>query len=244
MKRRTYLGLASAGGLSATAGCLETLGLGSSATVLDAPEKRGDPSHPIHGEEIPSFSVTDVLSGETVSNETFEGERTQLYTFVYTNCPDGTCPALLQRLYTPSQAIREAGHESDAAFVPITFDPRRDTPEAIADHVEAFNIDPDSEMWYFLRPSPQEAAYELVFDDFGLPIKEQRPGEDDGHDGHQHSNETVPGSNESDVSDYTFTHFALILLVNDRGVVERSYPRATRFSPETIQEDMLAVIEG
>lgn len=267
MKRRTYLGLGAAGGLSVTAGCLGTLGLdgssrgdnpsggdgssgpdSSSETVLAAPENRGDPIHPIYGETIPSFSVTDALSGETVTNETFEGNRTQLYTFVYTNCPDGVCPALLQRLYTPSKGIREAGYESEAAYIPITFDPRRDTPDVIQEYVQRYNIDPDAESWHFLRPESQDAAYDLVFDTFGLPIEETQPDETE-DDGTQDDDGSNAGSNESEGttdadSEYYFTHYALILLVNDQGIVERSYPNATGVSPQTIEEDMLAVIEG
>lgn len=241
MKRRTYLGAGGLGALSALAGCLDTLGAtdggdeGADEAVLGPPEQDLSASiHPTYGDEIPSYSVPDALSGETVSDTDFRGERAQLYTFVYTNCLMGACPALVQRLVTVNLAVREAGYRDAAAFAPFTFDPRRDTPEVLRSYVDDFNIDPAAEDWYFLRPETQDEAYDLIMgeeDGFGLPIEEKD------------ADELTDEGTETDL-EYGFTHYALILLVNDRGIVERSYPNATGVQPSRIEEDMLAVLEG
>ena len=287
MQRRTCLRVGGVGALAGLAGCLDALdaiGLGaSSETILDEPsESRGDPIHPIHGDELPAFSVPDGITGETVTNEDFLDERAQLYTFVFTNCPDGACPALLQRLVSASHTAVDEGYEDDVAFVPITFDPERDTPEVLEAYTDAFGIDPTHPGWHFLRPETETEAAQLVNDDFGLPIERVDPeeadhdhgddsdhddddehdhhGDDDEHDHHDHGDEDDQsedaGNGEDDGDDdpieppdpdeieYTFTHFNLILLVNERGIVERSYPQATTVSQREIEADMLTVLEG
>ena len=294
MQRRTCLRVGGVGALAGLAGCLDTLdaiGLGaSSETILDEPsESRGDPIHPIHGDELPAFSVPDGITGEMVTNEDFLDERVQLYTFVFTNCPDGACPALLQRLVSASHTAVDEGYEDDVAFVPITFDPERDTPEVLEAYTDAFGIDPTNPGWHFLRPETATEAEALVNDDFGLPIERVDPEEvdhdhgdgddhdddggddhddddgddhhdddgddhhdddgddhhDDGEDDHHNDGEDDPiEPPDPDEIEYTFTHFNLILLVNDRGIVERSYPQATTVSQREIEEDMLTVLEG
>lgn len=252
MKRRTYLGAGVVGTLSAVAGCLDSLGAipGADGTtsdddgpppsddaVLGPPEiDLGPSSHPSYGDEVPSYSVPDALSGDVVSDEDFRGERAQLYTFVYTNCLMGACPALVQYLVTVNDAVRDAGYRDEAAFVPFTFDPKRDTPKVLRDYMSERGVDPSADDWFFLRPETQEAAHELLFLEqggpFGLPI-EQAPAE-----------EIAPEGMDPDV-EYGFTHFVFAMLVNKDGFVERAYPNATsRYTPADIEDDMLAVIEG
>lgn len=252
MKRRTYLGASGLGGLSALSGCLDSIPSvtgddpasadrpePADGAVLLPPDREHDlsaSSHPTYGDEIPSYSVPDALSGETVSDEDFRSERVQLYTFVYTNCIMGACPALLQYLVEINDGVRDAGYRDEAAFAPFTFDPKRDTPDVLRTYLTDRNVDPSADDWYFLRPESQEAAHELLFEQqggpFGLPIK-QKPAE-----------ELAAEGTDPDV-EYGFTHFVFVLLVNENGIVERSYPGATeRSTPMKIEDDMLAVLEG
>ncbi|WP_290810540.1 SCO family protein [Halovivax sp.] len=270
MNRRAYLGAAGAAGLTAVAGCLDGIGgLGrgdDGDTVLGAPsEPRGRPTHPIHGDELPSFEVPDPIRDEVITDERFRDERAVVATFVFTNCPDGACPALLQRLVHVREALREVGREDDAAFLAFTFDPERDTADVLADHADAFGIDPTDDDWYFLRPETPERAEQVVMEDFGLPIERVDPdeldhehdhgddgddgGEDDHDDDHEHGDDDDDGhegdgDEGDDDHEYTFTHYNLILLANDRGVVERAYPEATAVPPSEIEADALAVLEG
>ncbi|WP_254863032.1 SCO family protein [Halovivax gelatinilyticus] len=258
MDRRKYLATAGATGLVAAAGCLDVLGRGGDTVLGEPSDSRGDPSHPIHGTELPSFAVPDPIRDEQITDERFRDERSIVATFIFTKCPDGACPALLQRLVHVRAAVHEAGHEDDVAFLVFTFDPERDTADVLADHAEAFGIDPTADDWFFLRPETPDRAEQVVLEDFGLPIERVDLDEDDhDHDdgaSHDHGDEddahddgTAPGGLESpnvDDLEYTFTHFNLILLANEQGVVERAYPSATSVSVSDIEADTLEVLEG
>lgn len=272
MKRRTYLGAGTVGALSAIAGCLDTPGMSESndgtdpsdeappasdeappasdEAVLGPPETDLSASiHPTYGDEVPDFAFPDPFSGERISDDNFRGERVQLYTFYYTNCPDGICPALLRSLGTVNLSVRDEGHQDAAAFVPITFDPNRDTKNVIVRQAEKLNIDPETDDWFFLRPETWSAVENtLIAEDggFGLPLT---PGMGDESHGHGEGEDNESSNNESgswtppNDGDYTFPHFAFILLVNRQGIVERSYPNAHNVQPTRIEEDMLAVLE-
>ncbi|WP_247004920.1 SCO family protein [Halosolutus gelatinilyticus] len=291
MERRTYLRSIGAAGVAGLAGCLgDAFGVGSDETVLDPPEEnRGDPSHSVHGEEFPSFSLPDPLTGETVSLEDFVGERAFLMTYFFTSCPNGACPALLLRLRRVQEDAAQRGYEDDVGLLAMTFDPDRDTPEAIEQYAHEQGVDLEAGNWHFLRPESNEAAKQLLEEDFGMPIKqveelpassdgaktdssEESNSGDEGHgdhagnesDGEHAGNESHEGQagNEShednagnetdhqthDHGEYTFTHYNLIMLVNEDGIVERAYPNAfddrEAVSVETIVEDTRRVVEG
>jgi len=257
MDRRTYVQAASAAGLASVAGCLGgVLQSGADGTVLGPPElDLSESSHPTYGDELPSFSVPDAFADETVTDEQFRGEQAMLLTFFFTSCPDGLCPALLQMLNAAAQDAQAEGYEDDAAFVGITFDPEYDTPEVLETEADNVGFDPTADNWHVLRPEDNDAAYELVAEDFGVPIHledhdhgddghddhEEHDGhaseEDDGHDGEHEADGDEPGPTDG-------THFYIILLVNQDGIVERSYPGATDRSASEIIEDLRTVVEG
>lgn len=266
MDRRTCLRSIGAAGAGLTAGCLETVpGMGSGGdgdTVLDPPEeRRGDPSHPIHGEPFPSFELPDPLADDLVSSTQFEGERSILMTFFFTSCPDGACPALLQKLRRAQADAAERGYGDDVAFLAMTFDPDRDTPDAIDEYAGEMNVDLEAGNWHFLRPEDNEAAKSLLDEEFGVPIERVESDEagdagsedndsdahghgdeENGSKGHDHDGEQND-SEGHDHGEYTFTHFNLIFLANDRGIVERAYPGATQEPTETILGDLRTVVE-
>ncbi|TKX55412.1 SCO family protein [Halorubrum sp. SP3] len=234
MDRRHFLrSLAATGaaaGATATAGCAGVIGdtglLGDDGTVLRPPEQtRGDPVHPIHGDEMPEFSVPDPISGEEISTAQFEGERAFLWTSFYTSCPDGVCPALILRLRRAQEVAAEQGFGDEAAFLPLTFDPERDTAEVLREYAARRGVDLDAGNWHFLRPESYEAGKELMMENFGLKI-EKYPDEND-----QYEN-----------LEYTFPHYGLILLVNKRGIVERAYPRGPATDVERIVGDFRRVV--
>jgi protein SCO1/2 len=74
-------------------------------------------------------------TGERVTDADFRG-RYLLVAFGYTYCPD-VCPLTLQRV---SVALAELGADARAVQVVfLTVDPQRDTPEALASYLEAFD---------------------------------------------------------------------------------------------------------
>lgn len=286
MDRRTYLGGVAGTGIAGLAGCLGTIESqlsgeqpgsgewGDGETVLDTPtEDRGSPNHPIYGHEMPSFSLPDPLTGETVSSSDLEG-RTYLMTFFFTHCPDGACPALLLRLRRAQADAIENGYDDDLALLAMTFDPERDTPDVLETYAGQQGVDLEAGNWHFLRPESYESGAEVLREDFGMvldrvedeeelaELEEEHGEEDDGNDGdgddhgdgHEdedgddHEHEDGDGADSHDDGDghhdhgeYTFVHYNLIFLVNEHGVVERSYPNALRTDTETILEDVRAV---
>jgi len=229
MDRRTYLRSVAAAGttatLAATAGCLGVFGdSGAEGTVLGPPDRDlSAASHPSYGEEMPAFDVPDPITGETVSTSQFEGERAVLWTSFYTNCPDGVCPALTLRLRRAQEVAAEAGYSDDAAFLALTFDPERDTTSALREYATQQGVDLDAGNWHFLRPESYEAGKELLDTQFGLVI------------------EKVPADQYEDL-EYQFPHYGLILLANERGIVERAYPNGATVDIETVERDFETVV--
>ncbi|MFO7926396.1 SCO family protein [Natronomonas sp.] len=226
MERRRYLESIAASGVAFTAGCLDAVpGLGS-RTVLDEPEvDLSAAAHPSHGDDMPEISLPDPISGETVSTADFEGERVQLVTFIYTNCPDGMCPALTQRLRRAQSVAAENGVGDRAAFLAATFDPERDTAEALETYAGDQGVDLDAGNWHFLRPETYEAGQELYEEEFGLVIEKSETDEYEG-------------------LEYVFPHYNLILLANAEGVVERAYPNAVGVEVSEIVDDFETVVNG
>lgn len=226
MERRTYLRALGAGGVAGLAGCLddamETVGLGDDGeTVLGPPEQsRGDPevaAYPVHGQEFPDFSLPDPLAEETITPEDFVGERAILMTFFFTSCPDGACPALLTRLRRVQEDAAENGYEDDVALLAMTFDPERDTADALEAYAVEQSVDHEADNWHFLRPETYEEAVDVVENDFGMQL--ERVEEGDGGGDHNESD-------DHDHGEYTFNHINLVLLANKDGLVERAYPQA------------------
>jgi protein SCO1/2 len=227
MDRRRYLGSIAASGLAFTAGCLGTIpGIAGNKTVLDAPEQDLSASaHPSHGDEFPELTLRDPLVGEDISTATLEGDRGFLTTFFYTNCPNGMCPALILRLRRAQAAAAEGGYGDQAAFIPITFDPERDTAEALEAFAAEQGVDLDAGNWHFLRPDSYDSGQTLIDEEFGLKIEKV--------DAQEYEN-----------LEYTFPHYNLILLANDRGIVERAYPNAIggEYEIDEIVEDFETVV--
>lgn len=263
MDRRTYIQSAGVAGIASTAGCLggvldgapeDENGNGddgnresrAEGAVLSPPEEtRGDPIHPSYGDEVPSFSVADPLSGETVTDDQFRGERAFLMTFVYTSCPDGVCPALLQYLLAGQRDAAENGYADDVAFIAITFDPETDTADALEAQANEVGIDLDAGNFHFLRPESNDAASELVREKFGVIYEIHDDHDDHGGDGEGTAGAGDGGDGTGDTP--TETHYDLALLVNEDGIVERSYPRLVTMDgtdADEVLDDLRTVVEG
>ncbi len=81
------------------------------------------------------FTLT-AAKGRTVSDQDFRGKWLLVY-FGYTHCPD-VCPTTLLEI---GQTLQQLGPlAADVQPIFITIDPERDTPEAVAAYVEAFDF--------------------------------------------------------------------------------------------------------
>jgi protein SCO1/2 len=94
------------------------------------------------------FSLPDT-SGKTRSLADYKGKAVVLF-FGYTHCPD-VCPTTMAEL---TQALQQLGPDAKRVQVLfVTVDPERDTPEVLAQYVQAF--DPS---FVGLRPSETQLA--------------------------------------------------------------------------------------
>lgn len=281
MKRRAYLGTLGAAGVVGLSGCLGDLPLvGGDETTLDPPERsRGDPSHPIHGDEFPTFTLPDPLAGTDVSLAEFEGERAYLLTFIYTSCTDD-CGTLVRLLRLVQEDAAERGYGDDIALLAMTFDPETDDADALREYGETYGVDLEADNWHFLRPSDNDEATTLLDDRIGVPAQlggdhdhdddhgddddethnedhehEDHDGEDgDEHDDHADENDSEH-NNHADGDDHDHDtdsedgaiHYYIAFLVNENGIVERSYPRVTsgreEVRPAAIIDDVRTVVE-
>jgi len=229
MDRRNFLRSAAAatgvGGAGTLAGCLGVLGdSGAEGTVLGPPElDLSESVHPTYGDEMPDFTVPDPIAGEAVSIADFEGERAVLWTSFYTRCPDGVCPALIQRLRRAQAVATEEGFSDEVAFLPLTFDPEADTADVLREYADRQGVDLDAGNWHFLRPETYDAGQALMDEHFGLVIEKQ-PADD------------------FENLEYQFPHYGLILLTNKRGIVERAYPHGLNTDMERIADDFTQVV--
>ncbi|WP_423995309.1 SCO family protein [Halorubrum trapanicum] len=222
---RSLAATGAAAGATATAGCAGVLGeSGPEGTILGPPEiDLSEASHPSYGEEMPDFTVPDPIAGEEITVSEFEGERAVLWTSFYTHCPDGVCPALILRLRRAQEVAAEEGFGDEAAFLPITFDPERDTEEVLREYADQQGVDLDAGNWHFLRPETYERAQEIHDEKFGLVIEKQ-PADD------------------IENLEYRFPHYGLIILANKQGIVERAYPRGPQTDIERLVDDFRRVV--
>ena len=93
--------------------------------------------------------------------------------FIYTWCPD-VCPMLTDKM---ARVQDELGQDfgSKVAFVSITVDPKRDTPEALKEYAEAFDV--NFEGWSFLTGDP--AAVREVAGGYGVVVLPAADGQID-----------------------------------------------------------------
>jgi protein SCO1 len=106
----------------------------------------------------PSFTLTDQQHRPFGSADL--AGRAALFSFVYTNCPDA-CPLLTANMAQVQDRLRARGLlGSNVELVSITVDPRRDTPEVLAEYAARYRADPDA--WRFLSGEP-EAIYQVLW---------------------------------------------------------------------------------
>jgi protein SCO1/2 len=95
----------------------------------------------------PDFALTD-QDGRPRTLDDFRG-KVLAVAFIYTWCPD-VCPLLTAKMAEVQDALGgELGR--GIAFVSITVDPARDTPEVLKEYAEAHGADPAG--WAFLTGS-------------------------------------------------------------------------------------------
>ena len=111
-----------------------------------AHDAAGDKRLPVIG-PAPQFTLTS-QDGALVALADLRGKVVAL-AFIYTGCPD-ICPMLTQKMVDVQDALG-ADFGKKIAFVSITLDPERDTPEVLKDYAQFWNARLDG--WAFLTGS-------------------------------------------------------------------------------------------
>ena len=230
MNRRDYLAAVAGGSLALTAGCA---GVADSYydtnpdVVLGSPDRSADPEdlpYPAWGQRVPSVrlpAVDPTTGAVTGTVDTAAVEGPFLSTFFFANCTT-VCPVLVSALREIQIHAVENDYADAVSFLPITFDPERDSPSALADYADRMHVAVDAGNWTFLRPESVERARATVTDELGVTF--QKTATDDGEPG------------------WMYAHTGVVLLVNGDGVVERAY-RPERGSSGSIQFDERTAID-
>lgn len=101
----------------------------------------------------PDFEMLNVANNEQVSLASTNGKARIVY-FYFANCPD-VCPPTTYLLSEVQDQLKKDGKlGTKAELISITFDPERDTPEAIKAFAERTFA--DFEGWSFLRGEEEE----------------------------------------------------------------------------------------
>jgi protein SCO1 len=119
----------------------------------------------------PDFALTS-QDGEQVTLGSLRGKVVAV-AFIYTWCPD-ICPMLTDKMARVQDALGD-DFGSEIAFVSITIDPERDTPQALKEYAASF--DADLAGWSFLTGSA--AAVRDVARRYGLAVADGPDGQVD-----------------------------------------------------------------
>jgi protein SCO1/2 len=201
MQRREYLGALGASAVALTAGC----SAGTSDTYLSEPDREFESSevpYPAYGQTVPAVTIDDPIAGEPIETANADGD--QLLTFFYSHCQT-VCPRLISALRGVQAKAIDEGLIDALRFRAVTFDPERDDADRLEQYAERMSVSL-SDHWRFLRPASPSDAKDIVQEEFGVHFERTQP---------------------EDMDMYMFTHFALVLLVNADGYVERAYTGST-----------------
>ncbi|MCM3041771.1 SCO family protein [Paenibacillus motobuensis] len=118
---------------------------------------------------VESFSLENV-DGRNITLEDTNG-KVRLFYFFFSSCPD-VCPVTTFRLSQVQDLLKEKGmFGKDAEIISISFDPERDSREAIKVFGDKFKADYSG--WYFLR-GDQQKIMDLAMNSFKILINKDQ----------------------------------------------------------------------
>ena len=114
-------------------------------------------------EPAPAFSLVD-QNGRRTALTDFRG-RVVIVTFLFTNCTD-VCPVLPQKLARVDQLLTDA-EKAKLAYVGISIDPRRDTPQRLREFIKSHGL--DASRWTLLTGSVKDLT--RAANDYGVVVR-------------------------------------------------------------------------
>lgn len=159
--------------------------------------------------EIDDFTLIH-HTGEPMHREQFQGKWTFLY-FGFTYCPD-VCPMALAELSQVQQQLSQQGLDEDNAYMLVSVDPQRDTPERLGEYTAYFN-----KKFQGATGTPEELA--KLAKQFGV-VYMRAPGQED-------------------ETNYTIDHSSTVILVNPDGYLQAVFTPPHK--PETMAADFAKI---
>lgn len=184
----------------------------------------------LSGTELQKQPATDFMltdhRGDRVSLSDLRGQAVAL-TFIFTNCPD-VCPLIASKMRVAHESLPEDLRD-DVAFVAITVDPERDTPDVLHAFSTGHQL-ADNPQWFAL--TGERTVLEDVWRDYGI-----EPG-DFLHDAEQHGDaeHSSGGSNSTAPTPVMLAHTDAIYFIDPDGR-ERALLRSDA-TPETIANNL------
>lgn len=174
---------------------------------------------------VQDFTLTS-QTGEPISLSDLRG-RAVLMFFGYTHCPD-VCPTTLTDYRRVKQALGEEA--KNAAFVFISVDGERDTPDVMSQYLGQFDAS-------FIGMTGDAATLEQLGTQFGLVVEQQTGGHE-----HEHEDEQEHVHTEDlDVNNYFVEHTSPSFLIDPDGYLRMVYFYNTRV--EAIAEGIRELLE-
>lgn len=165
------------------------------------------------GNEIGEYSVTN-QNGETFTEEDMEG-KVWLLDFIFTNCAT-VCPPMTANMTHVTQELEERGVE-DYGVLSFTVDPENDTPEALTEYIEYYDV-PEGTEWHLMTDYDYDFIRGFAEQNFKTIVAPPPSGSDQ------------------------VTHGTSFYLIDSDGVVRKSYPGLdtgdTSFPVEEIVDDV------
>ena len=163
--------------------------------------------------KVENFNSTDQNGGK-VSLDKLKG-KPWLAMFIFTNC-ETVCPPMTANM-TDVQKAFEKKDLKDYRIVGFSIDPENDSPKVLKKYLAQYQV-PDDSKWNLLTGYSQDQIADLAKKSFKTLVKDD------------------PNSNQ-------VIHGTSFYLVNQEGVVVKSYSGYQSVPVDTIAEDMGALIE-
>lgn len=112
---------------------------------------------------VPAFSLIDA-GGSNITLDSLKG-KIWVADFIFTKC-EGTCPIMTSSMY---QLNQELGGSAGVQLVSISVDPAHDTPQALREYADMYQLSRDH--WYFLT-GDRSAIYALAKNGFHLFVSD------------------------------------------------------------------------
>jgi protein SCO1/2 len=166
--------------------------------------------------------------------------KVALVTFVYTNCPT-VCPTLTAQMRRLQDEFKRDGTFSQrVAFVSMTVDPKRDTPEKLKAYATQFGVDFAGWTWI----TGGQAQLEPIWQAYGvvayLDLTSLKADASDS--AHSHHDASSAAKFNPDV--YEVTHTVKTILLDKHGNIRAEY-KGTELPRERVLQDVAALlVEG